>query len=357
MKVRNELLTDQAVRAAQARALSNAPKVEVWPASSRPPNNWIYRPALAGYDAYNGLGAAAGGDLWKAANNTVKLALSPGIKAAIDASPLTSKQKALLKNEPLSVFVVAAQFSQDKFIEFIKRVNKGRPKAYNIGGARVTIDPKKSQPAALLAAQFLAVANQNPAKAALTAAQMTFELGVAAPISMLVSGGAEDVNAIIQMNVDAAKGIQKGVQQSWKSLEKAIGFDIPFLGLGAVPAAVPAGAAAGVFGTGLTAAELTGLVTAAVAMAQLLVPALLSLASGAMPQPPTQAQQNAANADASIKVPQAEGAVPPEQKQQIKDAVASKDTILGLPRAVAYGGGAALLLSVLALVVKKARKK
>lgn len=342
-------------------------------------SDWIFNPGLGN------LGAAGPNPLVQviAAANANLAAVMPGpVKAAIDASPLTSAQKKALKKEPLSFFIILADFSADTLHAFIKRVQEspGAKITYRIGGRTLTIRNRKGQNPALTAAEFLTVCNQNPISAARIAAQMAYELGVDAPIQMTTAAGRSAIENIARTGSSISRGVQttaeniartgsnisRGVQttakniskgaqdlasqagkQSGKFIEDVKDF-LPFFGLGdaGVVSGPAAGAATGAAAAGTTAAaggvttaQVVGLVTAAVSLASVLVPPLLAVAAGQSPGGVTQEQANQAAQDAGGKFQQAKSQIPEEIQQQVE----SQDKVLGMPRSLAYGLGVATL--------------
>jgi hypothetical protein len=293
---------------------------------------------------YDGLGAVNPAfeqgvsdlDTYLAAN------MPAGVKAAIDAAPLPLMMKVQLKRHPTLVFMVAAEAAQLKFIDFIRRVQPF-PKTYTMGGKKIVVDPQKKNSPAFLAAQFLTVCNRHPAKAAQVAVQMTYELGIEAPLAMATAA----VQAELEQAAKTGEQIAKTGQQTAEQLTRMFTTFKPFGAAGGDDAGYAAATFAAIKESLKVGGTLLGLVTAAVALANVLVPGLLQVDQGKTPTKPPPAAFNAAAADAQTKVPQAEGAIPPEAAAKIKSAVSKQDKILGIPRnVVVYGGGALALAAV-----------
>jgi hypothetical protein len=336
--------------------------VRVTPAVDLPPNNWINRPALGGLGAFGVQGTAQNAIAF--GNQVISSRMPNAVKAAIDASPLTAKQKRALKNEPLSFFIILGDFSADTLHTFIRRVQRapGARPSYTIGGRRVTIRNRKGQNPAITAAEFLTVCNQNPVQAARIAADMAVEIGVKAPLKMTtaaVQTVAKNVSTTVQNVQEQTQQAANVVQSTAKNAFEAATSWIPGFGMlgdaGTVSgptAAAAAGTGGGTLVAGLTGAQIVGLVTAAISLASVIVPPLLNLAAGQSPGQPTQGQLNEA-ANAAGTSQQISGQVP----DQIKNEVQAQDAILGLPRPVAYGIGALLAVGGGALAYKQFKKR
>lgn len=327
-------------------------------------------------------------------NAFVRSVMPPSVKAAINASPLSAGQKRKLKNEPLTFFYVLADFGEDKVIEFIRRTRNAiptskRPVRYKIGGRTVMPSPRKGDTLGITTI-FLTVANAHPIEAVVVAAQMVLELGQSA-LKMTNAALKSTVNSLAksssvvaaqsqavtesavkatsdaltnaaktgqsiaksaeQIAQDAAKAGQKATEQAMKTVSSwfgmgALGGEPVTAGAGAATGATAA--AAGVNWTALLGAAIEG----AIALAPIIVPVLLDMAKGAMPQNPTAAQVQEANA-AGLKAQQAMKAMPPEMQTALTNVTEEK--ILGLPPVVVYAGGAAIGGTLLWLLLKSKR--
>jgi len=324
-----------------------------------------------GLQGFNGLGSGLGSiqssaaQILNSANNMITPLPGP-VVAAINQLPITSAQKSQLKKSPVSFFIVFADASQDKVIEFIKRTQAMSKKSrnYRISNRTVVVNPKKSDAPAYLAAQFLTVANQNPIEAARVAFEMSVEIGgaVLSSTGAAISQGTQDIakgvsraaqnaanearksaDAARKAAEDIAKGVTTGIQNMWPF------GDYTALGDGGVVTGPAAAAAGGGAAAAVTMGEITALVTAAVALAGLIVPALMSIVQGTPIVQPTAADKQKA---VSASLP---GGAMDKTKDSLPDEIRkslySGGKILGIPKNIAlYGGlatGAGVFLYVL----------
>ena len=326
-----------------------------------------------GLQGFNGLGSGLGSiqssaaQILNSANNMITPLPGP-VVAAINQLPITSAQKSQLKKSPVSFFIVFADASQDKVIEFIKRTQAMSKKSrnYRISNRTVVVNPKKSDAPAYLAAQFLTVANQNPIEAARVAFEMSVEIGgaVLSSTGAAISQGTQDIakgvstaaqnaaneprkaaDAARKAAEDIAKGVTTGIQNMWPFGE--------YSALGVVDGGVVTGPAAAAAGGGAAAAvtmgEITALVTAAVGLAGLIVPALMSIVQGTPINSPTATDKQLA-VNSSLPggaMDKTKDSLPDE----IRKSLYSGGKILGIPKNIAlYGGlatGAGVFLYVL----------
>jgi hypothetical protein len=387
-----------AVRVRSARTSQfNLPMEHPWVFARAGLTDWIENPAVGSgvtYEAasdnagYSGLGAAPANfaQLMKQANKLASDTMPPGVKAAIDASPLTLIQKSRLKREPLTVFVVMAEFSQRLLIDFIRDV-EGLPrlakkqivsgKTYNVGGRLVKITARKTDDPISLAIQFLTVCNKNPIKAVQVASQYVYTYGIEAPLNMTGAAIGAEFKATAEMVSDVARAaasmsqsaataaqtaataagksagqaVQAG-QQAAQNVASMVTSMWPFGeygGLAGDPASGGAAAGAGsaggaAFFGSMAVRDIVGLVSAAIALANVIVPMLLNVQKGNPATPPTAAQAQAANAAAS-KIP-----APPSDVRARLDADLK---ILGMPKEIVYAGGAVGLGTALFLALRK----
>jgi hypothetical protein len=385
-----------AVRVRSARTSQfNLPMEHPWVFARAGLTDWIENPAVGSgvtYEAasdnagYSGLGAAPANfaQLMKQANKLASDTMPPGVKAAIDASPLTLMQRSRLKREPLTVFVVMAEFSQRLLIDFIRDV-EGLPrlakkqivsgKTYNMGGRLVKITARKTDDPISLAIQFLTVCNKNPIKAVQVASQYVYTYGIEAPLNMTGAAIGAEFKATAEMVSDVARAaasmsqsaataaqtaataagksagqaVQAG-QQAAQNVASMVTSMWPFGEYGALGAAgggvgegVAASGGATLFGS-MAVRDIVGLVSAAIALANVIVPMLLNVQKGNPATPPTAAQAQAANAAAS-KIP-----APPSDVRARLDADLK---ILGMPKEIVYAGGAVGLGTALFFALRK----
>lgn len=317
-----------------------------------------------------GLGATSPADV----GNKLLTPLPPAVVATINSLPITSKQKRTLRNEPLSAFIVLAEVSKDKVIEFIKRtqaISTHRSRTYRFGSTTVMVNPKTTDSPVKLAMQFLAVSNKDPVAAARIASAMTMEIG-----SSLIGAAGAGITRTVQEHGDASRRVSESASKAAQSAAadarraaEAAGktaqqvaddarraaesaargvtsivqsfnpfgcYGTECYGLGTTGGAVEAPAAAAAAGT-VTMAEVTGFAAAAVALADLVVPMLNSILGGKQPAPPTQQQANAASQAAAGKAAAFDNNIDPNVKMQLVES----GKILGIPKEYLYYGGAA----------------
>ena len=436
------VLVDQMARAELATARRSYPTVKVrsamtntyrlpqehpWAFARAGLTDWIDNPALAGVDGtqylpvpqsresvgnYMGLGSTSAKTTvrrpptparWLIAKaNAVVTPLPTPIQAAIDKSPLSSKQKATLKEEPLSFFVVLADFSEDLLLEFIRRVQRfpGAKPAYVMGGKFIRIEARKGANAARTAAEFLTVCNRNPVAAIQVATRMIVELGTdaalmtgaaAMEVANIAVQGAQTVSQVAgqtaaaaqkaaeqaaqqaaaaaqtavqtgtQAAKDAAEAAQKTAEQTAKAAGDAAKTVASWFGLGSFGEAVSAGAAAAGTAKAKTAGAVSiksilGLVKAGIALANIVVPPLLAIATGKQPSPPTNQQKQQTINDTQTQGALADQAIQADS-QALDFAQQAEGRILGLPRNVVVYGGAGLAVLGLGALALRSRKK
>lgn len=323
--------------------------------------------------AQPGLGALGGVDPWAIANGLVKAAMPSQTVAMINASPLNAKQKKMLRDEPLSFFVVMADFGHDVFLEFLQRmIGRGRSsRTYTIGGRSVKVAPKKSSTPMELAAWFLTVCHKQPVDAVKISATLVWELGFEAPLNMsmaAINNTVQQTRAAINnamkmarnAGASAQKVLQAGIKAAQKAAKKALSFT-PFGMLGEPGSSAGAGGAMVVVGgaggggaaTG-TAGTIDSLTKLAIVLAPILVPRMLDMMEGKSPSAPDAEQKQAAAAGVAM-AQQAEAQVPLALREEVNKATSGK--VLGMPPALAYGLGAVGVAGAIFGVVKLAQRR
>ena len=247
------------------------------------------------------------------ANSLITPLPSP-LRATIDGLPISRSQKYALKNRPISFFIVLADAARDKIIEFIKRVEPRRV-TYKVGRSRVLVYPRRSDSAARLVEQMLAVSWNKPMKAARVSAMMQIEIG-AKTLRAVGSGIAESArtvgrgakkawdatsnaankafdatssaaNKALDATGSAAKKAGSAIKSAFNKLNPFGEFDeLGALDAGVVsgPAAATAGGAAAATATGIEFNAIVGTMTA---FAPIVIPIIKDLIGGKKPTKPT----------------------------------------------------------------------
>ena len=331
--------------------------------------------------------------------NSLATPLPAPIRSAIKRLPLTSKQKSALQNHPVSFFIVFADASQDKVIEFINRTQQmsGKSTLYDMGGRKVRVAPKKSDPPALLAAMFLTVANQNPAAAAQVSGAMMMETGgsvASAGFAAAKTAAKEAYKGAVKTGEQVAKGTSTVAKSAGKTAKKAtkkakktakktkkfVESLNPFAGyqslggnyigdytaLGALGmiqhiqvgiAAAAIGASA--YAAQITMAEMVKLAAVSVVLAPILVPPLVDLGGGQDPKAAPASSVSAATMAARPggEMDQVNNSLPADVQNMQMQSVAAQDSIFGLPRNVVIYGGGAVGIGLAAVFALKLFKK
>jgi len=257
----------------------------------------------------------------------------------------------------LTVLADAGQDKVIEFIKRTQKASGKKSYSHKFGTTSINVYPKKSDHPSLLSAKMITLAHLYPIQAGTVAGQMGMEIGgglmaaasaaggslVSTEIARARSSGRAVSRASAKAGKDAAaasrrasaaakkasrdastaskktstaakKAAKKAADDVKKAAAKATTYipkatvpKMPSLwgyeddGLGAVPivaaAAAPAAAApaaaGGAAATSTTGATFASIVTAVVALAPIVVPALLEMAKGVMPGKPTVAEKNA----------------------------------------------------------------
>lgn len=337
---------------------------------------------------FGGFGSEA--DLLRDADRLLTPLPGP-IVAALDRAPMPRKQRALVKNRPTMFFVALAETARWLLVKFIERVQlRARSSTYRVGGVLVKIAPRNERDPARLAAQFLTVANRNPVAAMQVAGQMAGEIATAlaaaaaagaqkAYVEPALVAGRAGSRAAAKAQKDASRAASQAAVAAKKAAEDAAraagkaaadvkragakaakdavdatmsvfglrGLGCPACALGDYGIGEAAAGVGGVFGV-KSVADLLGLVTAAIAMAEVVVPMLLSAAKGVAPLPPSPNNLARAEADAAAIDQVAESA-----------GVDLRPAVFGVPRTTAFFAAAAIALvggGVYALTRKRRRR-
>lgn len=309
------------------------------------------------------------------ANRNIARAIPRPVISMIDASPLSRAQKSWLKREPLSFLIIIGDWAHDLCIEFVKRTQARSRKGeiYNMGGRRVVVRPRKSDNPSRLMAQVLTVSFHNPVEAAIVLAQLHIE--VASGAFTMVGAGAQQagkdlVSSVAKTAQDTSRAVQSAVDAGVKSGQQAFntvtswfsGFGLVDGGVVTVPAATGVAAASGgaAAATGTVTAEslLFSAISALIALAPVVVPALIDMAAEKTPASPTPAQVGAASAaigparEAEKKLSTG-GASMSNKLPGGQASAATANTVFGLPPTVVYAGAAAAGLGGLMLILRR----
>jgi hypothetical protein len=325
-------------------------------------------PAPAGYGGFGAFSRSQATSAWDRANSYARATMPTPLKAAIRASPLSSKQKSLLLQQPLGIVAVVGDYGADQSIKFIQRTQAmARTKAtsYRIGGRSYPLYKGKSDPLKL-GASVMMVAYSHPIEAHIVAAQMAIELG-AATFRMLGASIGSSVAVVRNTATQAARQAEQAAKAAGKATEDiikagqqaaddALKAVSSWFGLGAAAGAYagfgdaglisgPVAALLASFGVEAGAAGAIGItVETGVLTAPMWLPLIMDLVGGVMPKPPTPAQK----AEAKQGEQKLKDAEEKTGKQLVNtgplDEIAAS---VGVSPAVLVGGGIGLFALIL----------
>jgi hypothetical protein len=326
-------------------------------------------PAPAGYGGFGAFSRSQATAAWNRANSYARATMPPPLRAAINASPMSGKQKRLLLREPLGILAVVGDYGADQAIKFINRTQsmaRTRASSYRIGGRRFSLYKGKSD-SLKLGASVMMVAYSHPIEAHIVAAQMALELG-GATFKMLGASIGSSVAVMQQTATQAAKAAEEAARQAGKATQDIVAAGqkaaddalkavSSWFGLGAAAGAYAGFGDAGVisgpvaallasFGIEAGAAAALGItVETGILTAPMWLPLVMDLVGGMMPKPPTPSQKAEAKTQGEAKLKVAEEK---SGKKLVKTgALDNLAASVGVSPPILIGGGVGLFALVL----------